>query len=283
MEYLPLMGKSLKRWLYILLEETDNFRFSLGDMASKVMCQLTWDDPSLSAYCTKSVWGLLTQMPPAGPITNLLTPLWHLTLRAWWMKRLLNQRPCFTRQYLESEKHTSISGDDEASSVIGMMVLVGIFTVAGPLNCFLVSMIRHPEWLARCQKEMDEVCNGRMPTLDDSPNLPVLRACIKKTMRWKPNDFLRNPTKYPDPENYRPEHWIEPGWPTCQGPLKKYPNRACLGLAWAFNLDRKIDPATGLEIDIPLNKPNSLLVVKPDPFQMVFESRSATRKTDIIK
>ncbi|OCK91427.1 cytochrome P450 [Cenococcum geophilum 1.58] len=273
MEYLPLMGKSQYRshqrkpththmtettnpqWLYILLEETDNFRFSLGDMASKVMCQLTWDDPSLSAYCTKSVWGLLTQMPPAGPITNLLTPLWHLTL-------VLN--PMEAR----------ISGDDEASSVIGMMVLVGIFTVAGPLNCFLVSMIRHPEWLARCQKEMDEVCNGRMPTLDDSPNLPVLRACIKKTMRWKPNDFLRNPTKYPDPENYRPEHWIEPGWPTCQGPLKKYPN--VKGMI-------SIDPATGLEIDIPLNKPNSLLVVKPDPFQMVFESRSATRKTDIIK
>lgn len=68
-----------------------------------------------------------------------------------------------------------------------MMVLVGIFTVAGPLNWFLVSMIHHPEWLARCQKEIDEICNGRMPTLSDSQNLPVLRACIKKTVRGKPN------------------------------------------------------------------------------------------------
>jgi len=67
------------------------------------------------------------------------------------------------------------------------MVLVGIFTVAGPLNWFLVSMIHHPEWLARCQKEIDEICNERMPTLNDSPNLPVLRACIKKTVRGKPN------------------------------------------------------------------------------------------------
>ena len=41
-------------------------------------------------------------------------------------------------------------------------------------------MIHHPEWLARCQKEIDEICNGRMPTLNDSPNLPVLRACIKR-------------------------------------------------------------------------------------------------------
>ena len=44
------------------------------------------------------------------------------------------QRPCFTRQYLEIEKYTSISGNYEGFSVIGMMALVGIFTVAGPLN-----------------------------------------------------------------------------------------------------------------------------------------------------
>lgn len=58
---------------------------------------------------------------------------------------------------------------------------------------------------------------------------------------------------------------------------------ACRGLAWAFDLNRKIDPATGLEIDVPLNKSNSLLIIKPDPFQMVFEPRSAARKADIIK
>ncbi|KAJ3576446.1 hypothetical protein NPX13_g3693 [Xylaria arbuscula] len=100
MEYLPLMGKNqywarqrrlthaylteasnshyhgimyheAKRWLVRLIERPDNFQFSLEDMASKVMCQLTWDDPSLSEYCTKSAWGLLTQMSPAGPITNV--------------------------------------------------------------------------------------------------------------------------------------------------------------------------------------------------------------------
>ena len=115
--------------------------------------------------------------------------------------------------------------------------------------------------------------------------------------------FLCNPTKYLDPENYRLERWIEPGWPSYQEPLTKYPNvkgmtpfgwgqRACLGqsltqdelviacggLAWAFNLNRKIDPATGLEIDVPLNKSNSLLIIKPDPFQMVSEPGSAARR-----
>ena len=96
-------------------------------------------------------------------------------------------RPCWTRSYLESEKKSNLSGDYEASSVIGMMALVGIFTVAGPLYYFLVSMVYHPEWQAEVQKEVDEVCEGRLPTLDDMPRLPILRACIKETMRWKPN------------------------------------------------------------------------------------------------
>ena len=205
------MYHEAKRWLSRLIQEPDNFQSSLEDMASKVMCQLTWDDPSLSEYCTKSAWGLLTQMSPAGPITNVFTPLWHLPWlinpwkiaehrrhaeqQAWWMERLITvreklrkgkQRQCFTRQFLE-EKKTSISGDYEASSMIGMMALVGIFTVAGPLSYWLVSMVHFPEWQAKVQKEVDEVCKGRLPTLQDTPKLPILRACIKETMRWKPN------------------------------------------------------------------------------------------------
>ncbi|KAF1995284.1 cytochrome P450 [Amniculicola lignicola CBS 123094] len=393
MEYLPLMGKNqywarqrkfthcylteasnaryhglmefeVKRWLNLLLTEPDNFGFSLEDMASKVMCQLTWDDHTLSAYCTKSAWGLLKQMSPAGPITNVLTPLWHLPhfinpwkiaerkrhdeQQAWWMDRLQEtrrlmeknkKRQCFTRNFLETAGKTSLSGDYEASSVIGMMALVGIFTVAGPLYYFLVSMIHHPEWQIKCQAELDKVCEGRMPTLADMPNLPILRACIKETMRWKPNvptgvaheceaddwykgffipkgtrilpldyAFLRNPVKYPDPETFRPERWLEAGWPTFQEPLAKFPSikgmtsfgwgqRQCLGqtltqdelvvacggLMWAFNLKKKISPVTGEEIDVPLNKSNSLLIVKPDPFEMAFEVRNPIRKAQIME
>lgn len=181
------MQHEAKRWLIRLLENGDNFGFSLEDMASKIMTTLTCtcmksflsirnlprtdkrtgDDPSLSEYCTVSAWGLLTQMSPAGPITNVLTPLWHVpgnpwkraerirhdNQQAWWMDRLLttrakmqkgDQRPCFTKQYLDSEKTTNLSGDYEASSVIGMMALVGIFTVAGPLNYWLLSVSFKP-------------------------------------------------------------------------------------------------------------------------------------------
>lgn len=131
---------------------------------------------------------------------------------------------------------------------------------------------------------------------------------IPKGTRILPLDwaFLRNPVKYPDPENFRPERWLEAGWPTFQEPLTKFPTikgmtsfgwgqRQCLGqsitqdetvvasggLLWAFNLKRKRDPETGEEIEVPLNKSNSLLIIKPDAFEMAFEPRSSARKAEV--
>ncbi|KAG9998874.1 cytochrome P450, partial [Aureobasidium melanogenum] len=393
MEYLPLMGKNqywarqrrfthgyltqatnagyygvmqheVKRWMFRLLENPDAFNYTLEDMASKIMCTLNWDDPSLSEYCIGSAWGLLTQMSPAGPITNIITPLWQLPeminpwkkaehkrhdeQQRWWMENLVRvktqmkagtARWSFTKQFLETEKTNNLSGDYEASSVLGMLALVGIFTVAGPLNYFLVAMVHHPEWLEKVQKEIDEQLKGRMPNIEDFPKLPTLRACIKESMRWRPNvptgvaheaeqddyyrgyfipkgvrilpldyAFLLNPVKYPDPESYRPERWLEADWPTYQEPLTQYPTikgmtsfgfgqRQCLGmsltqdelivacgaLAWAYNLKRKVDPVTGREIEVPTDKCNSLLIVKPDPFEMAFEPRSEARKADVIR
>jgi cytochrome P450 len=210
--YNGTMYHETKRWLNRLLDEPDDFSWSLEDMCSKVMTQLSWDDPDMSEYCTKSAWGLLTQMSPAGPITNVLSPLWHLPFsinpwkirersrhdeqQAWWMERLLKTRklmeagearPSFMQKYLAGERTGNLTGDYEASSAIGMVALVGIFTVAGPLYYFLLAMLYHPEWQRKIQKEIDEQCGGRMPELTDTPNLPTLRACIKETMRWRPN------------------------------------------------------------------------------------------------
>lgn len=364
-QYYGVMNHEVKRWLYLLLEQPDNHVFTLEDMTARVMAQLTWDDPTQGEYLAKSAWGLLTQMSPAGPITNLVTPLWHLPLlinpwkqaenkrrnaqSGWWMERYQHvkaqydsgeARASWTRQYLSiAERQKPLTGDQEASAALGMLAIVGIFTVSGPLHYFLLSMVYHPHWQRKIQEEIDEVCGGELPTLNDSPNLPVLRACIKETMRWRPNvptgvaheteeddfyegyyipkgarilpldwAFLRNPEKYPDPENFRPERWLEPGWPTYQEPLTSYPTvkgmssfgfgrrqclgqtltqdellLACGGLMWGFNLRKKVDPNTGLEIDIPLSQSNSLLIIKPDPFELDFIPRNRERREDIMR
>ena len=48
-------------------------------------------------------------------------------------------------------------------------------------------MVYHPEWQSKAQDEIDEACHGSMPSLADMPKLPILRACIKESMRWRPN------------------------------------------------------------------------------------------------
>lgn len=210
-QWYGIVDHEAKRWLYRLLIEPESFLESLEDMASKVTCTMAWDDHTQSIINTPSAWGLLTQMSPAGPITNLMTPLWdyiperinpwrlaehkrHDEQQEWWMNQFIavrrrmqegTQRPCWAEKYLRSQNH--FSGDYEASSAIGMLALVGVFTVGGPLHYFLMAMVHHPVWLARAQQEVDCVCKASMPTVSDKPMLPVLRACIKETMRWRPN------------------------------------------------------------------------------------------------
>lgn len=58
---------------------------------------------------------------------------------------------------------------------------------------------------------------------------------------------------------------------------------ACGSLAWAFTLKHKKDPLNGQDIPVPLDKSNSLLIIKPDPFQMVFEPRSAERRVETLR
>lgn len=119
--------------------------------------------------------------------------------------------------------------------------------------------------------------------------------------------FLRNPNKYPDPESFRPERWLEPEWPTYQAPLSVYPTvkgmtsfgwgqRQCLGqtltqdemlvacgaVCWAFDLAHQIDPVTGKTVKIDTKKSNSLLIVKPDPFEMSITVRNEKKREAVI-
>lgn len=52
---------------------------------------------------------------------------------------------------------------------------------------------------------------------------------------------------------------------------------------WAFDLKKKVDPVTGLEIDISTTASNSLLIIKPDPFQMAFHPRSEAKRAEIMQ
>jgi hypothetical protein len=57
---------------------------------------------------------------------------------------------------------------------------------------------------------------------------------------------------------------------------------ACGGVCWAFNLKFKTD-VSEQKIDIPTDKSNSLLILKPDRFDVDFEVRSQLRASEVVK
>lgn len=117
-------------------------------------------------------------------------------------------------------------------------------------------------------------------------------------------------SKYPDPESFRPERYLDPSWPTYQAPLTKYPNfrdgqsmhsfgwgrRTCLGqnivddemfcfgaaVLWAYNVGPKVCPRTGVPVPIDTQATNSHVILEPKPFQLDFKPRSEQRAADIL-
>jgi len=228
-----------------------------------------------------------------------------------------------------------------ASCMIGFLNLVGVVTISGPSKFFLMAMALHPEWQKKAQDEIDRVCGDRMPTMADFADLPTVRACLKETVRWRSGVPLgvphqaekddeyrgvkikkgtiilacewainRVPAMYPDGDNFRPERWLEAGWPTYQEPLSKYPNfreghgmhtfgwgrRTCLGQnivddemfvfgaasLWAFNSAQARNSRTGELIPIDTQATNSHVILEPLPFQLDFKPRSQERAQQIL-
>jgi cytochrome P450 len=138
------------------------------------------------------------------------------------------------------------------------------------------------------QLEQDDVFN--------SYHIP--KGSYVHALEWS---FSRDPEVYPEPDLFNPQRWLDPASPVYKEPLTQYPSiqghhsfgfgrRTCLGqnltdamlfvgcggIAWGFDLSKKVDPVTGEEIYVPDNDYNSLLLVRPEPFE--FEMKPRTEK-----
>lgn len=122
---------------------------------------------------------------------------------------------------------------DEALTIF----LAGHETTSLGLSWMWYLLAQHPEIEAKLHEELAEVLGGRLPVMDDMPNLPYLQKIIQESLRLYPPAYLgdrapiddwdtgeyivpkgsfvfvsqysmgRHPKYYPDPERFDPERW----------------------------------------------------------------------------
>jgi cytochrome P450 len=94
---------------------------------------------------------------------------------------------CFVRDfYLGSPEKNGIDELTAAYSA-GTLVEAGSESTSTVINSWLLACLLYPHTVKVAQEELDRVVGSdRMPTFEDEPNLPYIRAMAKETLRWRP-------------------------------------------------------------------------------------------------
>ncbi|KIX00283.1 uncharacterized protein Z518_10422 [Rhinocladiella mackenziei CBS 650.93] len=204
---------------------------------------------------------------------NYLAPLMQQQSEKY--KNQVTESPeSFARRYLKTKEDWGLT-DREIVWVLSSIYGGVSRTSATAMQSIILNTCLFPEWQQRVQEEIDEVVGDqRLPDFNDFGSLPSVRAVIKESMRWRPvlsggfphavtkddvfegyfipksaviipnqRAILRDEELYPDPDSFRPERWLKPGYPTYQEPLTTYPN---LKRFAGFGHGRRICP--GLEV-----------------------------------
>jgi len=199
-----------KRLLYKLLSEPTSYRRFLEDHSSRNICRLAWGSPDAAAHLRHVTMALLRVISPAGALPNVISPLallpeaispWkkyekerYEEERSFFLEQLEKVRkarlegtakPCYMQMFFDWQEESTVN-DLEGAYQVGMMAIAGALTIASPMMSFVLAMVLHPGWQAKVQEELDRVCNDRLPEMADMENLPILRAVVKETVRWRP-------------------------------------------------------------------------------------------------
>ncbi|KAH7012954.1 cytochrome P450 [Ilyonectria destructans] len=211
----------------------------------------------------------------------------------------------------------------EIATLTANLVGGGVDTTTSTIMTFLFAMCVFPDVQRKAQEEIDRVIGDRVPDWSDEDHLPYTKALVTEVYRWRSvfvlggpphapiqDDFYdgflipkgttiignvwamhRNPRDYPDPDNFRPERFMD-GAERRPHPTKKgltpfgWGRRQCSGqplaeqgiwftaveLLWAFKMRAVDDKGNDRKLDIFAF--NDSPVSRPLPFKMEFKPRS---------
>ncbi|KAI0028105.1 CyP450 monooxygenase [Vararia minispora EC-137] len=140
----------------------------------------------------------------------------------------------FTKQETQYKSNQAIPAN---------LYVAGADTTVSSIQSFFLAMVLYPEVQRKAQEELDKVLEhgSRLPTFTDFGRLPYTEALVKEVLRWHPvtplaiahraitDDvyegwfipegsivigntwaILHDPDVFPDPEIFRPEHFLIP-------------------------------------------------------------------------
>jgi len=110
------------------------------------------------------------------------------------MLRISNvPQPCFCNDVLRVQAQEDMS-DEQAAYLAGSLLEAGSDTTSSTTIGFIQAMLLFPEVQRTAQKELDRVVGSRrLPTMDDAPDLPYIRAIVKESIRWMPTTVTAVP------------------------------------------------------------------------------------------
>ncbi|KAK5136248.1 hypothetical protein LTR08_003855 [Meristemomyces frigidus] len=279
------------RLLTELMIDPSRYNDAMESYIARVTSRLAWGTSTSSDELKQRARELLIGVSPTGAFGNKLPFIMSLpekliSAKAWENRRsrterkffetmqqdvqkqldrahnsprptLGNRQQSWTRMFLENKTSWGFSSDLEAALAVGMHGIAGALTIAAPMQSFCLAICHHPQYQPMLHAEIDKVLGDRMPTVADMPDMPVLRAFIRETMRWRPPlptgiphelvkddvyegyhipagsvmhplewSISRDPEGFPQPDEFNPLRWLDPDFPTYQEPLTIHPTIA---------------------------------------------------------
>lgn len=209
--YYDLPETESVRLLFELMTEPSRYNHALESFIARVTSKLAWGTAEGADELKQRARELLIGVSPNGALTNKLGFLKSLPeslvpAKAWEFRRFRTESRFFSimqnqvrssmqkpggpeswmKHFLENKSALGFPSDAEGAHAVGMHGIAGALTIAAPMQSFCLALCHHPHLQAILHEEIDRVLGDRMPKQSDMPDMPVLRAFIRETLRWRP-------------------------------------------------------------------------------------------------